>query len=64
MIKYYYEFKKNKYNIIDLIMEFEKTNLIIINKYDQNNVFMTLSCENSIKRDMTDVLCCLGLRMC
>ena len=37
-------------------MEFEKTNLIIINKYDQNNVFMTLSCENSIKRDMTDVL--------
>ena len=56
MIKYYYEFKKNKYNIIDLIMEFEKTNLIIINKYDQNNVFMTLSCENSIKRDMTDVL--------
>ena len=49
-------FKKNKYNIIDLIMEFEKTNLIIINKPDQNNVFMTLSCENSIKRDITNIL--------
>lgn len=49
-------FKKNKYNIIDLIMEFEKTNLITINKHDQNNVFMTHSSENSIKRDITNIL--------
>jgi len=37
-------------------MEFEKTNLITINKHDQNNVFMTHSSENSIKRDITNIL--------
>jgi hypothetical protein len=37
-------------------MEFEKTNLRTINKHDQNNVFMTHSSENSIKRDITNIL--------
>ena len=37
-------------------MEFEKSNLIIINKNYQNNIFRTLSRENSIKKDITNIL--------